>query len=98
LNDPCRVPSPPPVRGGREQSGGGGVASLSQQAQSPHALSSRLWMRDAFDDHPCGGQVGPKRDDPDWYAARTDPEGLSFAVVGDPADLTPTRALPDARF
>ena len=27
-----------------------------------------------------------------------DPGGLSFAVVGDPADLIPTRTLPDARF
>ena len=24
-----------------------------------------------------------------------DPDGLSFAVVGDPADLTPTRIVPD---
>src|SRR5580700_4878254 len=28
------------------------VASLSQQAHSPRALSDRLWMRDAFEDHP----------------------------------------------
>jgi zinc protease len=33
------------------------VASLSQQAHSPRALSDRLWMRDAFDDHPYGENV-----------------------------------------
>jgi len=33
------------------------VASLSQQAHSPHALSDRLWMRDAFEDHPYGENV-----------------------------------------
>jgi hypothetical protein len=27
-----------------------------------------------------------------------DPDGLSFAVVGDPADLTPTRTIPEPRF
>jgi zinc protease len=27
-----------------------------------------------------------------------DPDGLSFAVVGDPVDLTPTRTAPDPRF
>ena len=27
-----------------------------------------------------------------------DPDGLSFAVVGDPADLTPTRTVPETRF
>jgi len=27
-----------------------------------------------------------------------DPDGLSFAVVGDPVDLTPTRTTPDPRF
>jgi zinc protease len=27
-----------------------------------------------------------------------DPDGLSFAVVGDPVDLTPTRTVPEARF
>jgi zinc protease len=33
------------------------IASLSQQAHSPRALSDRLWMRDAFEDHPYGGNV-----------------------------------------
>jgi len=30
------------------------VASLTQQAQNPRPLSKRLWMRDAFGDHPYG--------------------------------------------
>ncbi len=33
------------------------VTSLSQQAHSPRALSGRLWMRDAFEDHPYGENV-----------------------------------------
>jgi zinc protease len=33
------------------------VASLSQQAHSPRALSDRLWMRDVFEDHPYGENV-----------------------------------------
>jgi zinc protease len=33
------------------------VASLSQQAHSPRAVSDRLWMRDAFEDHPYGENV-----------------------------------------
>ncbi len=33
------------------------VASLSQQAHSPRALSDRLWMREAFEDHPYGGNL-----------------------------------------
>ena len=33
------------------------VASLAQQAQNPRALAGRLWMRDAFEDHPYGQNV-----------------------------------------
>ncbi len=33
------------------------ITSLSQQAHSARALSSRLWMRDAFEDHPYGENV-----------------------------------------
>jgi zinc protease len=33
------------------------VASLAQQAQNPRALAGRLWMRDAFEDHPYGHNV-----------------------------------------
>jgi zinc protease len=33
------------------------VASLAQQAQNPRSLAGRLWMRDAFEDHPYGQNV-----------------------------------------
>jgi zinc protease len=33
------------------------VSSLARQAESPHVLSNRIWMRDAFEDHPYGGNV-----------------------------------------
>src|SRR5271156_5880607 len=33
------------------------VASLSQEAHSPRALSDRLWMREAFEDHPYGENI-----------------------------------------
>jgi zinc protease len=68
------------------------VASLSQQAQNPRALSSRLWMRDAFDDHPYGGNVygTPQsvgtisRDDLSGFVARRlSRAGLVIGAVGD---------------
>ena len=68
------------------------VASLSQQAQSPRALSSRLWMRDAFDDHPYGGNVYGtlqslgtiSRDDLSGFVARhLSRAGLVIGAVGD---------------
>jgi len=68
------------------------LASLSQQAQNPRALSSRLWMRDAFDDHPYGGNVygtAPSvgtisRDDLSVFAAqRLRRAGLVIGAVGD---------------
>jgi len=68
------------------------VASLSQQAQSPRALSSRLWMRDAFDDHPYGGNVYGtlqsvgtiNRDDLKGFVAqRLLRAGLVIGAVGD---------------
>jgi zinc protease len=68
------------------------VASLSQQAQSPRALSSRLWMRDAFDDHPYGGNVYGtlqsvgtiSRDDLSGFVARRlRRAGLVIGAVGD---------------
>ena len=33
------------------------IASLTQQAHNPRALAGRLWMRDAFEDHPYGQNV-----------------------------------------
>jgi zinc protease len=68
------------------------VASLSQQAQSPRALSSRLWMRDAFDDHPYGGNVygtlqsvgAISRDDLSGFLAQQlRRAGLVIGAVGD---------------
>ena len=68
------------------------VASLSQQAQNPRALSSRLWMRDAFDDHPYGGNVYGtlqsvgtiNRDDLKGFVARRlNRAGLVIGAVGD---------------
>src|SRR5712671_5263531 len=68
------------------------VASLSQQAQSPRALSSRLWMRDAFDNHPYGGNVYGtlqsvgtiSRDDLSGFVARRlSRAGLVIGAVGD---------------
>lgn len=68
------------------------VASLNQQAQSPRALSSRLWMRDVFEDHPYGADVNGTaasiaaigRDDLAEFAARRlRRAGLVIGAVGD---------------
>jgi zinc protease len=68
------------------------VASLSQQAQSPRALSGRLWMRDAFEDHPYGENVDGtvqsvrtiSREDLIGFAARRlRRAGLVIGAVGD---------------
>lgn len=68
------------------------VASLSQQAQSPRALSGRLWMRDAFEDHPYGENVDGtvqsvrtiSREDLIGFAAqRLRRAGLVIGAVGD---------------
>jgi zinc protease len=68
------------------------VASLSHQAQSPHALSSRLWMRDAFDNHPYGGNVYgtlqsvgtiSRGDLSGFVARRLRRAGLVIGAVGD---------------
>src|SRR5271166_158035 len=68
------------------------MASLSQQAQNPRALSNRLWMRDAFEDHPYAGNVygtvqsvgAITRDDLTGFAAqRLRRPGLVIGAVGD---------------
>jgi zinc protease len=68
------------------------VVSLSQEAQNPRALSSRLWMRDAFEDHPYGENVRGtvqsvgkiSRDDlTDLAAKRLRRAGLLIGAVGD---------------
>jgi zinc protease len=68
------------------------VASLSQQAHSPRALSDRLWMRDAFEDHPYGENVNGTvtsvfaitREDLTGFAGqRLRRAGLLIGAVGD---------------
>ena len=68
------------------------ITSLSQQARSPRALSDRLWMRDAFEDHPYGGNVQGSvrsisaitREDLVGFAAqRLRRAGLVIGAVGD---------------
>ena len=68
------------------------LASLAQQAKSPGELSRRLWMRDAFEDHPYGANVGGTvesvgaitRDDLNGFVAeRLHRAGLVIAAVGD---------------
>jgi zinc protease len=68
------------------------VASLSRQAQSPRALSGRLWMREAFERHPYGANISgtPEsigaitRDDLSSFATqRLNRAGLVIGVVGD---------------
>lgn len=75
------------------------AASLSRQAQSPHALSSRLWMHDAFRTHPYGDDLygteqsiaAITRDDLIGFGARrVSRAGLLVGAVGDitPDELT----------
>ena len=68
------------------------VASIQQQAQNPRALSGRLWMRDAFENHPYGADVSGTaqtigaitRDDLRGFtSARLHRAGLLIGVVGD---------------
>jgi zinc protease len=68
------------------------VALLSQQAHSPRALSDRLWMRDAFEDHPYGGNVNgsvrgvsaiTREDLIGFVGRRLQRTGLVVAAVGD---------------
>ena len=68
------------------------IASLSQQAQNPRSLSNRLWMRDAFEDHPYAGNVygtvqsvgALTRDDLTGFVAqRLRRPGLVIGAVGD---------------
>jgi zinc protease len=68
------------------------VASLSQQAKNPRALSGRLWMREAFENHPYGADVyGTARSVGDitrddligFTAGRLHRAGLVIGAVGD---------------
>src|SRR5262249_48388196 len=68
------------------------VASLAQQAQNPRALAGRLWMREAFEDHPYGQNVegtttsvgAITRDDLQAFATeRLRHGGMVIGVTGD---------------
>jgi zinc protease len=68
------------------------MASLSQQAHSPRALSDRLWMRDAFEDHPYGRNVNgsarsvsaiTREDLVEFAGQRLRRTGLVIGAVGD---------------
>jgi zinc protease len=68
------------------------LAILARQARSPRSLAGRLWMRDAFENHPYGSSThGTEkslaaigRDDLETFAkSRFQRKGLIDAVVGD---------------
>jgi zinc protease len=68
------------------------LASLSRQARNPRSLSGRLWMRDAFEDHPYGSSsegtetsvAGIARADlAGFVAASLHRNGLVIGAVGD---------------
>lgn len=75
------------------------LAMLAKQARNPRSLSGRIWMRDAFEDHPYGRDSAGSsvtvtaitRDDVAGFAARQfRRKGLVIGAVGDiaPAELT----------
>jgi zinc protease len=68
------------------------LASLSRQARNPRSLSGRLWMRDAFEDHPYGANSEgtdksvsaiTRADLTGFVAAALRRKGLVIAAVGD---------------
>jgi len=76
------------------------IAALARQARNPHAFASRLWMRDAFEEHPYGRNsegteasvAAITRDDlVGFVARRLHRAGLVVAIVGDvtAADAAP---------
>lgn len=71
------------------------VAALSRQARNPRSLSGRLWMRDAFEDHPYGSNSEgteksvaaiTRADLMEYASAAFRRNGLVIAAVG---DITP---------
>ncbi len=68
------------------------LAALSRQARNPRSLSSRLWMRDAFEDHPYGASSEgtaasvaaiTRADLAGFVAASMRRNGLVISAVGD---------------
>src|SRR5439155_3360095 len=68
------------------------LAALTRQAKNPRSLSGRLWMRDAFEDHPYGKNADgsqtsvaaiTRADLADFAATRFRRHGLIVGVVGD---------------
>src|SRR5204862_2854228 len=68
------------------------LAMLARQAHNPRSLAGRLWMRDAFEDHPYGkdseGTAASvaaitRADLADFVARHIRRKGLVIAAVGD---------------
>ncbi len=68
------------------------IAMLARQAHNPRSLAGRLWMRDAFEDHPYGKNSAgtaasvaaiTRADLADFVARHVRRKGLVVGVVGD---------------
>ena len=68
------------------------IAMLARQARNPRALAGRLWMRDAFEDHPYGKDSAgtpasvaaiTRTDLADFVAHHVQKKGLVVGAVGD---------------
>lgn len=68
------------------------LAMLARKAHNPRSLASRLWMRDAFEDHPYGKDSAgtaasvaaiTRADLADFVARHVHRKGLVIAAVGD---------------
>jgi zinc protease len=75
------------------------IAMLARQARNPRSLAGRLWMRDAFEDHPYGKDSAgtlasvaaiTRADLADFVARHVRKKGLVVGAVGDltPAELS----------
>jgi len=75
------------------------IAMLARQARNPRSLAGRLWMRDAFEDHPYGKDSAgtaasvaaiTRGDLADFVARHVNKKGLVVGAVGDitPAELS----------
>ena len=68
------------------------IAMLARQAHNPHTLAGRLWMRDAFEDHPYGKNSAgtaasvaaiTRADLAEFVARHIHKKGLVIGAVGD---------------